>query len=159
MNKRRRSTGPRVQLTVVAPAPANQAYALEGSLQSVSLATVLAVFDHERRTGKVIMRGPSSDGAAGEVLIRDGQPVQAWVRARVPGGGALLPAVRGREALYHLLGWLEGRFAFVAEPVEVTDELESSTTHLLLEAARRLDEQGPQDRCWPSPALALGSAD
>ncbi|MSP63318.1 MAG: DUF4388 domain-containing protein, partial [Myxococcales bacterium] len=38
------------------------------------------------------------------------------------------------------LAWSHGRFVFTGGPNDIADELEISTTHLLMEGMRRLDE-------------------
>jgi hypothetical protein len=50
-----------------------------------------------------------------------------------------------RELLYEIVGWSAGMFEFKSLPVEMRDEVGASTTHLLMEAMRRSDEQGRED--------------
>ena len=47
---------------------------------------------------------------------------------------------RNADAVYAVLGWQRGKFEFNAFGVDMRDEVEMSTTGLLMEAARRLDE-------------------
>jgi len=112
----------------------SQAPALEGALGEISLATVLSIFDLERRSGILTLyRGPRLD-TLGQVLVREGRVVGAWVWTRRP--------LSGREAFRELLDWREGRFGFRPGVVEAEDQLGGSTAHLLLEAARCFDEGG-----------------
>jgi len=39
-----------------------------------------------------------------------------------------------------LIGWGEGRFELTAGDTDVADEINTPTTYLLMEAARRMDE-------------------
>ncbi len=58
------------------------------------------------------------------------------VRARIEGSRRTRKA-----AVYELLGWNEGRFAFTqTDPGDIDDEIGAPTTMLLIEAARRADE-------------------
>ena len=45
-----------------------------------------------------------------------------------------------RLAIYEMLGWNAGMFVFTASEITATDEINASTTHLLIEGARLLDE-------------------
>ena len=58
------------------------------------------------------------------------------IRARIEGSRRTR-----RPALYDLISWTEGRFAFRHTDVtDVADEIGASTTTILLDAARRADE-------------------
>jgi hypothetical protein len=132
--------------------------ALEGTLSDVGLATVLAIFDLERRSGIISLHSPG--GWNGEVLVRDGRAVRATVYATVNDDehGEVANLLRGRDALYELLDWRQGRFGFRPSFVDVADELHGSTSELLLDAARRLDEG--EGGVWQTSAkISLGAAD
>jgi hypothetical protein len=128
---RRRQPGrlPANTSAMIWPIANERATALEGSLAEVQLATVLTMFEMERRSGVIALR---TDATGGHVMVREGQVVCATVF-----GGVRL---RGREALFAMLDWRSGRFVFRPGLIEVADELGCSTTRLLLEAARRSDE-------------------
>src|SRR5205814_48406 len=102
--------------------------ALTGALSHFGLPTVLTVLEMERRTGVLVIRGRDRTGRLG---LRDGQVVYAEVR----GAG-----LRGTDAVFELLGWVDGGFIFRVGEVEVVNELSLPTAMLLLEAARRADE-------------------
>jgi hypothetical protein len=103
--------------------------ALAGALAEIGVATVLAILEMERRTGVITLRGRDRGGT---IALREGRVVRAELEAET--------SRSGREALYELLGWGEGRFHFFSVPVEGEDQVNLSTTQLLLEAARRVDE-------------------
>jgi hypothetical protein len=102
---------------------------LRGRLEQFGLATVLTFLDLERRSGKI--------------LVIDGDRVaKVWLR----GGRVISARIEGsrrvnRAAVYELLSWARGRFAFTQEDLSsATDEIGAPTTRLLMEAARRADE-------------------
>jgi two-component system OmpR family response regulator len=102
--------------------------ALTGALAHIGLPTVLTVLEMERRTGELVVRGPVR---VGRIRLREGQVVNAEIR------GADL---RGADAVYELLGWVDGGFIFRVGEVEAANEVSLPTAMLLLEAARRADE-------------------
>jgi hypothetical protein len=102
--------------------------ALTGALVHFGLPTVLTVLEMERRTGVLLVRGPQRTG---RISLREGQVVHAEIRGE---------ALRGVEAVFELLGWVDGGFIFRVEQVQASDEVSRPTAMLLLEAARRADE-------------------
>lgn len=102
---------------------------LRGRLEQFALATVLTFLDLERRSGELTL---SSKDDVGRVWLRQGRVI----RARIEGSRRTR-----RSALYDLISWTEGRFAFRHTDVaDVADEIGASTTMILLDAARRADE-------------------
>jgi two-component system OmpR family response regulator len=99
-----------------------------GALAHFGLPTVLTLLDMERRTGVLELHGQDRTGL---ISLREGQVVRAEVR------GA---PCRGAEAVFELLGWVEGAFAFRVGEVTDGNEVSVPTAMLLLEAARRADE-------------------
>jgi hypothetical protein len=102
---------------------------LRGRLEQFGLATVLTFLDLERRSGELVLM---ASGQVGHVWLRRGRVI----RARIAGSR------RARKpAVYDLLAWQEGRFAFTQSDVEaIDDEIGAPTPMLLIEAARRTDE-------------------
>ena len=103
---------------------------LRGRLEQFGLATVLTFMDLERRSGELLLLAP---GGVGRLWLHLGRVV----RARIEGSR------RARKpAVYELLTWSGGRFAFTQTNVsQLEDEIGASTPMLLIEAARRTDEQ------------------
>jgi hypothetical protein len=103
--------------------------ALRGRLEQFGLATVLTFLDLERRSGQILV----IDGQRlGRVSLRNGRVISA----RIEGS----PRVN-RAAVYELLSWNRGRFAFTQQDVaSAADEVGAPTALLLMEAARRTDE-------------------
>ena len=102
-----------------------------GTIEDISLASLLVLLEMERKHGLLIVTHCHT-GERCRLFLRDGRIV----------GAALddCAALRHAELVYHALGWSRGTFEFKAVPVEMRDEIGASTTHLLMEATRRLDE-------------------
>lgn len=117
-----------------------------GAIEDISLASVLVLLEMERKTGLLILHHTAM-GRRCRVFLREGRIVGAHLD-----GDA---SVRHAELLYDVLHWSAGSFEFKALPVEMRDEVQASTTHLVMEATRRLDESGrgslpggPGDPIW-----------
>ena len=70
-------------------------------------------------------------GAVGRIFIRRGNVVSARLDER---------NVEGRQSVYEMLRWRAGAFSFAATLVDMEDTIQTSTTHLLMEGARLIDE-------------------
>jgi hypothetical protein len=102
---------------------------LRGRLEQFGLPTVLTFLDLERRSGELLIL---ADDKAGKIWLRAGRVIAA----RIHGSRRV-----NRAAIYELLGWDRGRFAFtLSEVSSAADEVGAPTTLLLVEAARRADE-------------------
>lgn len=104
--------------------------ALRGSLVNFSLSSLLMVIELERMSGLMTLKGQD---AVGRVALRHGRAV----RARVEGD----PSTHGAHAIYEMLQWSHGTFEFEAGPVGGDDEIDCSTSFLLMEGARLADER------------------
>jgi hypothetical protein len=93
------------------------------------LPTVLTFLDLERRSGELVVLGPLG---VGRLWLRGGRVI----RARIEGSRRTR-----KPAVFELLAWTEGRFAFTqTDLADLDDEIGAPTTMLLIEAARRTDE-------------------
>jgi hypothetical protein len=102
---------------------------LHGRLEEFGLATVLSFLDMERRSGQILL---ASGDKIGRIWLRGGQVLAA----RIDGSRRV-----NRAAIYELLSWDRGCFAFTQEELaHASDEIGAPTTLLLVEAARRADE-------------------
>jgi hypothetical protein len=109
---------------------ASREVGLRGRLEQFGLATVLTFLDLERRSGELLLLGARG---VGRVWLNSGRVV----RARIEGSRRTR-----KPAVYELLGWDEGRFSFTqTKIIDVEDEIGAPTPMLLIEAARRADEQ------------------
>jgi CheY-like chemotaxis protein len=103
---------------------------LRGDLSQVGLSSLLVLVELERKTGLLQLHSP--DGVAAQILLRDGKVVHARLeQADEPVDAA---------CVYHLLTWSAGEFQFISCIVEGDDRVNVSTTHLLMEGARLIDE-------------------
>ncbi len=102
---------------------------LRGDLSQVGLSSLLVLIELERKTGLLQLR---AEGVSAQVLVREGKVVHA----RLEQAEAPVDA----ECIYYLLTWSAGEFEFVTCVVEGHDRINETTTHLLMEGARLIDE-------------------
>jgi CheY-like chemotaxis protein len=105
--------------------------AMSGRLEQLGLSSLLVMMEMERKDGVLTLKELES-GAIGRIFIRRGQVVSARIDAR--------PELDGRASVYEMLTWKAGAFSFNAMEVDMDDTVQSSTTHLLMEGARLIDE-------------------
>lgn len=101
-----------------------------GSLAHLPLGSLLQVLSLEHRSGVLDVRVPQLNA---RILLRDGEVVAARPR------GGEEPC--GTECVYALLRAHDGRFLFTEARVEVPRQIHKATMSLLLESARRLDDE------------------
>jgi hypothetical protein len=105
--------------------------ALNGRLEQLGLSSLLVMMEMERKDGVLTLKDAKSE-AAGRIFLRRGQVVCAKLDAE--------PNTEGRACVYAMLTWRSGTFSFNAMEVDMEDTVQSSTTHLLMEGARLIDE-------------------
>jgi len=108
--------------------------ALRGALDQLGLASVLTVLEMERKSGILLCERES--GVA-RLFLRKGRVVRA---------DSDEPLLSGAAAVYEALSWRTGTFDFLIGDIGGVDDIQSSTTFLLLEAARRVDEANEDRR-------------
>jgi CheY-like chemotaxis protein len=101
-----------------------------GSLVHLPLGSLLQVLSLERRSGVLDVRVPDLNA---RVLLRNGDVVAARPRDGDEPSGS--------ECIYALLRAHDGRFLFTEARVDVRREIEKDTMLLLLEGARRVDDE------------------
>jgi CheY-like chemotaxis protein len=104
---------------------------LSGQLDQVALPDLLQLFHVNRRTGtvEVVQRERKGREQRGVIYVRDGNVIQA-----------IAGTVDGEKALFRLLGWKTGSFAFTPDRAPVEARIETPTRALLMEGLRQLDE-------------------
>jgi len=102
---------------------------IRGSIGDMSLSTVLAMLEIERRSGRLKVQG--EDGALVAFELEDGSVVGSRVSEN---------DVDAVESLREVLGWKNGRFWFRQNPSESQISPPRSVNSLLLEATRQMDE-------------------
>lgn len=117
--------------TTAAGTPDAIAPGVEGKLSQVALPELLELFHVNRKTGVIELReGGGRRAASGRIDLCDGDVVQARIGN-----------VEGEKALYRLLAWRRGSFAFREQAVaRERGAIERPTRALLREAQRQADE-------------------
>jgi CheY-like chemotaxis protein len=105
--------------------------AMSGRLEQLGLSSLLVMMEMERKDGLITLKELES-GDVGRIFLRGGQVVSARVDNRVE--------LDGRQSVYTMLTWRAGAFSFNAMEVEMVDTVNTTTTHLLMEGARLMDE-------------------
>ncbi|MGH1347152.1 MAG: response regulator [Nannocystales bacterium] len=108
--------------------------ALNGRLEQLQLSSLLVMMEMERKDGLLALKD-SRTGVVGRIFLRRGQVICA----------KLGDNDTGKECVYDMLGWKAGTFSFNAMEVEMEDTINSSTTHLLMEGARLIDEANREE--------------
>lgn len=102
---------------------------LRGDLAQLGISAVLTILEMERKSGVLLIEA----GCTGRVFIREGKIIAAFVEGQ--------EQMIGADAVYSMLTWGSGAFRFTALDVDMEDQIQASTAHLLMEGARRVDEQ------------------
>lgn len=110
------------------------ASSIRGDLSQVGLSSLLILVEMERKTGLLQLRTPAP-GPTAQILVREGRVVHARLDQQDEPVDA--------ECVYYLLTWTAGEFEFISCLVEGVDRVNASTTHLLMEGARLIDERDP----------------
>lgn len=108
--------------------------ALRGALDQLGLSSVLTVLEMERKTGILLCERESSTA---RLFLRKGRVIRADSDA---------PSLYGAAAVYEALSWRSGSFDFLIGDIGGVDDIQASTTFLLLEGARRADEANEDRR-------------
>ena len=103
---------------------------IAGSIREMPLPDLLQLFTSSRKSGVLTIR---SGQTVGRIYLRDGQVYSAGLEG--------YPTVRAYKAFYRMFTWTEGSFDLtpLAGP-DVLEEITESTTSLVLEGMRQLDE-------------------
>jgi CheY-like chemotaxis protein len=99
---------------------------LEGSFAQLPLPDLLQMLKLNRRSGRLDVSRPGEQGA---VVVAEGRPVDAAV-------GTVL----GEKALFRLLTWTDGNFAFVPGPPPSVTRISRGMDDALFEGMRQADE-------------------
>jgi hypothetical protein len=102
--------------------------ALAGSLSFISLADIFQILGGNSSTG--VMRITSQHAPdPGLIYFVNGDPINAT-------SGSL----SGLDAIYALFGWIEGKFEFYEEKVQIGRVIKKNRMEILLDAMRMLDD-------------------
>ncbi len=117
---------------------------IEGSLGQISLVDLLQIFNLNRKTGLLELKANGHDG---QIFVHDGGVVHASTGRQ-----------RGEKALFRMLQWRDGSFAFIPEQVTGDLNIRRSTDMLLLEGARQADELAQLREQLPGDGVRLVAA-
>ncbi len=118
----------RLRNAVSQPQRSAEYVVLRGKLAEIGLATLLSLFEFERKSGLL-------------VLIADRELVTLFIaEGRIVKIDPIASGATSHDRLLELLDWKSGTFEFILSDVVGTDEVRMSITHILLEHARRKDE-------------------
>jgi hypothetical protein len=117
-----------------APTPEGQSSAgsalISGSIREMPLPDLLQLFTNSRKSGIMTIR---SERGVGKLYLREGHVYHAEIE-----GNAV---VNARKAFYRMFGWADGSFDLrPAGDHRVPEEITESSTSLILEGVRQLDE-------------------
>lgn len=99
---------------------------IEGSLKQMGIADLLQILGQNRRSGCLSIEHGDERG---EIHLSDGKPVNARSGT-----------VEGEKALFRLLAWKEGSFAFAPAPPTGPPRIRRAMEEALLEGMRQADE-------------------
>ncbi len=104
---------------------------VEGKLSQIPLPDLLQLFHLNRRTGTLELTRRDGEGREehARIHVRDGNVIQARVGA-----------VEAEKALFRLLAWRSGSFAFTQSRSSIPPRIQTPTRALLMEGMRQLDE-------------------
>jgi DNA-binding response OmpR family regulator len=100
---------------------------IEGGLSQLPLPDLLQILAMNRRTGRLTVNNGAEKG---EIQLTNGAPVNARVGD-----------IEGEKALFRLVGWREGTFAFTPGPASLRAPVQRSMEDVLLEGMRQSDER------------------
>jgi CheY-like chemotaxis protein len=119
------------------PEPASGEATLEGNVQQFGIPAILEMLHFNQLTGVCTFKSPG--GRSGEVKFLGGEVV----------GARTDEGARDVDAVFRLVGWTEGRFAFHSRNLGAGARLPMCFEEMMLEGMRRLDES----RLFPFPML------
>ncbi len=130
-------------------------FGLMGRLEQVGLSGLLTLLEMERKTGVLVVVHDRGEGKKRAKTDPGGNPSPTG-RIYLRGGRIVAARIDGvstpvnEECVYLLLEWSTGSFEFNACEVSEKPQIQVTTTHLLMEGARRIDEssRSPTDDGW-----------
>jgi len=110
--------------------------ALSGELSFINLPEIFQILGGNSSTGSLYLRSEYAP-AAGRIYFVKGNPINAIDGVQ-----------RGKEAIYALFGWTEGKFEFVEEEVNVGRAFNGNRMEIILDALKMIDD-GEIERVGP----------
>jgi hypothetical protein len=121
---------------------------MQGDISRIALPDLIQMLSASNKTGRLAIR---SDEGQGKIIFRDGRVCDASLDHH--------PDMPARKVFYRIIRWKQGKFELHATrdqkggapPAEITE----STTTLLFEALRQLDEMTMLETQMPVPEARL----
>ena len=121
---------------------------MSGSIEEIKLPDLVQLLSDSRKGGVLSIHFGQTTG---RIHLRNGQIYYASIEGNF--------AVRPYKALFRMFGWASGSFELgPPEEKAVTEEITDSTTTLLLEGMRHLDEMRLLDGKLPPPGARLDAS-
>lgn len=102
--------------------------ALSGELSFINLPEIFQILGGNNSTGSLYIRSEYAP-AAGRIYFVKGNPINAIDGFQ-----------KGKDALYALFGWTEGKFEFYEEKVTVGRAINANRMEIVLDALKRIDD-------------------
>ena len=109
-------------------APAKETGSFHGQIDYIGLIPLLQMLGLEGKNGGLLLQ---KENQKGYIFVEKGQAVCSST-----------DSLLGEEAFFSLLTWQKGQFQFIPNLVPPNKNMSSPIEYLLMEGARRLDEQG-----------------
>ena len=116
---------------------------MQGDLSECSVPDLLQFFHGARKQGQLLIESTILQKPAG-VYFQDGAVIHAYC-----------PPKEGVSAIYQLLKWREGKFAFLKDMAPSQRTIHEDLQNLLLEGLRQIDEFNVLQDQLPSPETIL----
>lgn len=114
---------------------------IEGNLAQLGIPDLMQILSMNKRSGRLSLTRGSERG---EITVAEGRPVNARIGI-----------VEGEKALFRLLMWTEGSFAFVAGSSNAKPRIQRAMDDALLEGMRQSDEVKRLQPNLPPPTTRL----
>ncbi len=134
----------RAQIANAVPGGDPPTAALTGNLQEIGLSVLLTLLEMERKTGIITVKDEGEEHVA-KLYLSEGHLVHAIMESE-----SIRPV--NADCVYFLLSWSSGRFEFHLAEVDLKDQVGMTTTQLLMEGAKRIDEINEASRVKEEPA-------
>jgi len=112
---------------------------LEGDLEYFPLPEILQLISIGRRSGTLKLK---QDEETGELYFIEGVVIHS-----------VCGDLKGEEAAYYLAAWQRGTFYFESETEAAEETMFITAENLMMESARRIDEESRIRELIPSPAM------
>jgi len=114
---------------------------LEGNLKDFDLSDILQLIQMGKKTGSLEVE---SGNDSGRIFFNEGTAIHATATD-----------IKGDEAVNRILRWRQGSFAFKPDVTTDQHSIQAPLQHLVLEAARQIDEWQDIQKLLPSMDLIL----